>query len=356
MTAIGTPGDNIYFGPKAITVGGQAHVFVATGPPRSSRRYGLQIKYASWNGKSWSNFTALPDPASKLSTQGTVKLSNGFSFVRTLGSKKLQLFALTEEAFPARISLEGTKWSSWEIFEDGADLNGFDNIPYAVSEGNDKVGYYAQRWDNSSIAYKQWDGSKFIPSGKAWLHINIPGLNDGVSVADWLFSSPPDLSSQHVWLLLTNYTLAHATLRGGELSGLESLGDAGSVLPIVSHRDSTSIDITSFITDEHFNSPGVRSFDGKKWGSWQKVKGAKIGSWTYASPAVAFTPPNNLHVFDVTFERQHGLVSAHKNNGTWFPKLDEYDDLFQFYSTAPAKTSIMSKAISAGQQVLKQWL
>jgi len=354
MTTIGTPGGTVFFGPKAVTVADKVHIFVATGDGRSSARFGLQIKYATWNGKSWSNFTALPDPASK-DGKYTVKFSHGFSVVRTPDNKKLHLVSVTEEGFMARTILEGTKWSSWEPFEDtGGDEGAFDKIPYVVVESDGKLGYYAQYYDNSSIAYKQWDGSKFIPSGKAWRQIDLPGFKDDF-FEDWLVSSPSDLSSQHIWLLSSNFTLVHATVRGDKLSSFETLGDASNGLPSVSHRDSTSIDISGFLYEKY--APALRSFDGKKWGEWQTVKSSRLGGRAgYEAPAVAFFPPNNLHVFDVTFAYNTGVVSTHKNNGTWNPKLDAEDDVPQLYSVSPVKASILSKVASAGQQVLKQWL
>jgi hypothetical protein len=353
MSLIGTPGDIIWFGPKAVTIANQVHVFVATGDSRSAR-YGLNIKYATWNGKSWSNFTTLPDPPSKLE-KGTVKFSNGFSFVRLPDNNRLQLVALTEEQFVARTTLEGTKWTSWDFVEDDeGDDGGFVDIPYVVSEGGDKLGYYAQRLSNYSIGYKQWDGSKFIPSGKAWLHIDIPGVHDGFQDG-LLVSSAPDLASQHLWLVSYNYTLVHATIRGDKLSSVESLGDTSAVLPFVSHRDSSSIDITGFLYES--GKAGIRAFDGKKWGEWQAVKSNRQGArYSDVPPAIGFLPPNNLHVLDVTFVSKAGIVANHKNNGTWYPKLDTEDDLFQYYTPAPSQATIFSHVRSMGQQVLKQWL
>jgi len=358
MTAIGTPGGSVYFGPKAVSVADQTYVFVATGEPRGSVRYGLQVKYATWNGKAWSNFTALPDPPSQLE-KGDVKLSNGFSIARLPDNKRLQLVAVTEEFKLARITLEGTKWSLWETLQDDEEDagGGFLDVPYVVSEGGDKLGYYAQRYENSSIAYKQWDGSKFVPAGKAWLHITVPDLGHEY-IEGVVFSSPPDLSSQHVWLLISNYTLLHATVSGGRLNSFESLGDASTAVPVVSHRDSTSIDITGFSYEKY--AATFRSFDGKKWSEWQTIKQDTIGRRVeQAAPAVGFFPPNNLHVFDVTFTPfvgSAGIVSNHKNNGTWYPKLDERDEYLQYYPLKAEKTNILSDVASTEQQVLKQWL
>jgi hypothetical protein len=250
--------------------------------------------------------------------------------------------------------LQGTKWSSWEVLEDEYQTTeGFHEIPAVVSEGAGKLGFYAQRYENSSIAYKQWDGSKFVPSGKTWLHVDIPDLGSEY-VRSFSISSPTDRPSQHLWVQTSNATLFHATLRGSTFSGLESLGDASSALPFVSHQDAISIDITGYIWDT--GKVAVRSFDGKKWGGWQTVKSGLGYRESEAAPAVAYYPPNNVHVFDVTVVSKYGVVANHKNNGTWSPKLDEVDPLVQFYSFTSEKTNFLSGAASAVQQVFKQWL
>lgn len=354
------PNYQVFFGPKAVKLGDRTFVFVATGD--NLRLWSLTIKYATWDGQKWSDFTALPNPNEELG------VGTGFSLLPT-PDNKLQLVATLGGGYGvARITFDGSKWSDWDRIPSDDDDHFFRGIPYVVSAGKSSYDYYALH-DNGSISYKFWDGAKYNPAGRSWLFIDAPKGTQDDEILQLHLSVTPDYSTKHLWALLTNDSLIHTTVSGSKVGKWEDLRTGAWDLPTVLHRDNRIITLAA--SSNVANKPSIRSFDGTKWSEWETISDGTYFGATYGSFALGFIPPNHLSVLNTGLAPHtnppRGFITSSKFNGTWFPAVDQKMDLVQFYNTTGKPKGTVSTfkrpagrleklAAPAGQQPLKDSL